>query len=81
MNKSKLIAIIISSIIVLSGVGVGTYFIIINNDAFKKPNIEIIVTWDDPTNPNHIKSLDTPDYVEVYKKEKPNWTGSPIGIW
>ncbi|MCK5409545.1 MAG: hypothetical protein KAJ30_04710, partial [Candidatus Heimdallarchaeota archaeon] len=70
MNKSKLIAIIISSTIVLSGAGVGTYFIIINNDAFKEPNIEITVTWDEPTNQNHIKSSDTPDYVEVYKREK-----------
>lgn len=70
MNKLKLIAIIISSIIVLSGAGVGTYFIIINSDAFKDPNIEITVTWDEPTNLNHIKSSDTPDYVEVYKKEK-----------
>ncbi len=80
MNKSKLIAIIISSIIVLSGIGVGTYFIVINSDSFKKPNIEITVIWDNPTNPNHIKSSVTPDYVEVYKKEKPNWTGSPIPV-
>ena len=70
MNKTKLIAIIISSTIILSGTGVGTYFIIINSEAFKEPNIEITVTWDEPTNRNHIKSLDTPDYVEVYKKEK-----------
>ncbi|MCK5305284.1 MAG: hypothetical protein KAJ72_08535, partial [Candidatus Heimdallarchaeota archaeon] len=70
MNKTKLIAIIISSVIILSGAGVGTYFIIINNDAFKEPNIEITVTWDEPTNQNHIKSSDTPDYVEVYKREK-----------
>ncbi|MHA1418288.1 MAG: hypothetical protein ACTSU7_03610 [Candidatus Heimdallarchaeaceae archaeon] len=70
MNKTKLIAIIISSTIILSGTGVGTYFIIINSEAFKDPNIEITVTWDEPTNINHIKSSDTPDYVEVYKKEK-----------